>query len=105
MTQLLLFTDEPLPPTSSRKFWDRPTAGNEFSVAWERDEIDFDALAHQMTLFLRRAAKKGDPWAISCLVDQAEKLADEIARRDPRFDILTFCQLLERQRCRLRTQK
>ena len=76
MTQLELFRDEPLPPTSCRKFWDRPTQNNEFSVGWERDEIDFDALAHQMTLFLRRAAKKGDGWAISCLVEQAEQLAD-----------------------------
>ena len=102
MTQLELFRDEPLPPTSCRKFWDRPTQNNQFSVGWERDEIDFDALAHQMTLFLRRAAKKGDGWAISCLVEQAEQLADDIARRDPRFDIATFCQLLEMQRIKLK---
>ena len=101
MTQLQLFTDEPLPATSVRKFWDRPAPGNEFSVAWERDEIDFDALAHQMTLFLRRAAKRGDAWAISCLLEQAEQLADDIARRDPRFDVSTFCQLLEMQRSKL----
>ena len=97
MTQPQRFTDEPLPPTSCRKFWDRPAVGNEFSVAWDLNEVDADALACCMQSTCVRAAEAGKEWAIDALVQQAEALADEVARRNPTFDIDYFERLVAQQ--------
>ena len=83
-----------LHPTSCRKFWDRPAIDNEFSVAWDRGEVDVDALACYMQSTCVRAAESGKEWAIDALVQQAEALADEVARRNPTFHIDYFEQLV-----------
>lgn len=87
----------PLPPTSCRKFWDRPAIDNEFSVAWGNGEVDADALACYMQSTCVRAAEAGKEWAIEALVQQAAFLADEIARRNPAFDIDYFERLVAQQ--------
>ena len=94
MRQLPIFSGEHLPPTGCRRFWDRPTQGNEFSRAWESGEIDFDELAAKMVGFLQRAARRGDRWAITGLAELAAWLADQVARRDPSFNTDLFYELL-----------
>lgn len=94
MSQIQLFNDQALPPTSLRRFWDRPQARNEFAEAWENGQIDVDALAQQLLAICRRAAAAGKPWAIEALIGQANFLADQLARRNPNFDIDQFERLL-----------
>lgn len=94
MSQLQLVSDKTLPPTSRRRFWDRPQARNEFAEAWEMGEIDVDALAQQQLAMCRRAASAGKSWAIETLVEQARFLADQLARRNPGFDLERFEALL-----------
>ena len=91
MRQLLLH------PTTRRKFWDRPAIDNEFSAARESGEVDVDALVCHMQLTCVRAAEAGKEWAIDALVQQAEALADEVARRNPGFDIDYFERLVAQQ--------
>lgn len=95
MTQLQLFKGEPLPPASCRRVWDRPQPGNEFSLAWEAGEIDFDALAKYLQEGQQRAARSGKKEAILGLRAQAEWLADQVARRNPQFNQTSFDNLLE----------
>lgn len=82
------------PPTSCRNFWDKPTPENEFSVAWAKGQIDVDSLAQQLLAVCRRAAAAGKPWAIDDLIAQANFAGDQMARRDPNFDIEKFDRFL-----------
>ena len=83
-----------LPPLSRRGFWDVPTPGNEFAQAYAAGKVDVDALAKQLHDTARRAAARGHRWAIDELQSNAEFIADQVARRNPGFDIDMFCSLL-----------
>lgn len=78
------------PPSSCRKFWDRPDPKNEFAEAWWEGKIDLCTFSAN---FFRRAAldaATGDAGGLAML----ERLADAVARRSPGFDPELFLQLV-----------
>ena len=76
------FKNEPPPPFSCRRSWNRLTPGNEFFQG------------RQTVFFLRRATCRGNEWAISLLAEQTDWLVEQVARRHPDFVVAFFERLL-----------